>query len=700
MKMKYNLTIILFSLLAIPAFQDSAGQDVSKSQSLHRVINGMKESPEKADSLLALSLHFYYLSKLDSATTYCDKADSLSTALDYKKGRAESMYRRGLIQNKKTNYIAAIDCFRKYLEMIRPLNDNRGLVKGYYNLGSQLRQQGKFDSAMNCYHQSLAYAGKAPDTLTLIGIYNGLGLTYQMITSQYDSASIYFLKAARLCKSTGKDKQLGLIYINLGKTLYLLGEHDQAKKYLNLAVEINRKFNDNRATALGLTQLGAVFSSENENDSAITYYGQAMELLKPYGDIREVIDLYQNYAVIFDKQGKSKLALEYYSKALKYGNEQKLPDLTLKVLRNIGVVYSKQGYYAKAEAIYDSCLQIAIESGFTNDQVSILDAIFNNYVRWGNYKKAYEYIAKYYDLKDSLTTIDKSKLINELTIKYEKQQDQAKILSLENENLGKDLQLKKQKLQRNAFFYSGITIFALAIFLFLYIQQRRTKDRIIAEQKIKQLEEEKKLMAAKILVEGQEEERKRIATELHDGLGVLLSATKMQFSTIIDKSPENKDLIERATKMLEQASGDVRKISHNMMPGLLTRLGFYEAVEDLFEHVDDTGKLKANCVISGNRTRLPENKEIMLYRIIQELVNNTMKHAEASGIQLQVHILPGILDIIYEDNGKGFDYQAKLESQSLGLKNIQSRVNFLNGSMKVDSSPGNGTRYFINIALT
>jgi two-component system, NarL family, sensor kinase len=96
-------------------------------------------------------------------------------------------------------------------------------------------------------------------------------------------------------------------------------------------------------------------------------------------------------------------------------------------------------------------------------------------------------------------------------------------------------------------------------------------------------------MAAKLLVEGQEEERKRIATELHDGIGVLLSATRMQFSVLEEKSPENKDLINRASKMLEQASGDVRKISHNMMPGLLTKLGFLEAAEDLFERISDGG---------------------------------------------------------------------------------------------------------------
>jgi signal transduction histidine kinase len=173
----------------------------------------------------------------------------------------------------------------------------------------------------------------------------------------------------------------------------------------------------------------------------------------------------------------------------------------------------------------------------------------------------------------------------------------------------------------------------------------------------------------------------------------------MQFSTIADHSPDNKELIMKAIKMLEQASGDVRKISHNMMPGLLTRLGFYEAVEDLFEHVDDTGKLGAICEINGDRTRLAENREIMLYRIIQEMVNNTMKHAEALNLKLQVNILPGMLDIIYTDDGKGFDFEKKLESGSLGLKSIQSRVDFLNGKLFIETKPGEGVKYTLQIPV-
>jgi two-component system NarL family sensor kinase len=123
-------------------------------------------------------------------------------------------------------------------------------------------------------------------------------------------------------------------------------------------------------------------------------------------------------------------------------------------------------------------------------------------------------------------------------------------------------------------------------------------------------------------------------------------------------------------------------------------------VEDLFEHIDESMNLNATCVIKGDHEeRLPENKEIMLYRIVQELTNNTLKHAEAKNITLDISIVPNSLEMVYADDGKGFDYNSKIENDSLGLKSIQSRVNFLNGFLSVDSKPGQGVRYTFEIPV-
>jgi two-component system NarL family sensor kinase len=131
----------------------------------------------------------------------------------------------------------------------------------------------------------------------------------------------------------------------------------------------------------------------------------------------------------------------------------------------------------------------------------------------------------------------------------------------------------------------------------------------------------------------------------------------------------------------------------------LTKLGLFEAAEDLFEHLDETSSLHAECKIIGSTERLPENKEIMVYRIIQEMVNNTLKHAKANKMELSLSMVPGSLQLEYKDDGVGFDLNEKLGIDSIGLKSIQSRVNFLNGEMKIDSKPGDGVKYSIHIPI-
>jgi signal transduction histidine kinase len=301
---------------------------------------------------------------------------------------------------------------------------------------------------------------------------------------------------------------------------------------------------------------------------------------------------------------------------------------------------------------------------------------------------------KNYKLFDSLNQViynlEKDELMADMEMKYQNEKKQARILALERDNL---IKVK----QSNIYLFTGIGIIALISFAFLYFRQQVVKDRIIARQRILKLEEEKKLLAAQALVEGQEEERKRIAREIHDGLGVLLSATRLQFSNIRDLSPKASPLIEKATKMLDQASNDARKIDHNMMPGLLTKLGLYEAVGELFDQFSKLEKLKVDAEIPGDLNRLPENKEIMIYRIIQELVNNSLKHAEAKNIRLQMRMVKENLEITYSDDGKGFNYEEKLDSKSMGLTGMQSRINFLKGTLTVNTAPGQGASFKISI---
>jgi two-component system NarL family sensor kinase len=227
---------------------------------------------------------------------------------------------------------------------------------------------------------------------------------------------------------------------------------------------------------------------------------------------------------------------------------------------------------------------------------------------------------------------------------------------------------------------------------------RAKKNRIIAEQKIQQLENERKLTRAQAVMIGQENERKRIAHDLHDGLGVLLSTASVQFSRIKSESgdPKSEALLQKARELLNEASGEVRKISHNMMPGVLSRLGLCDALEDLFDSVNKIKDLHVDVKLPESRTRLPENTEIMVYRIVQELLNNTVKHAQATEIHFELVRKNNMLHIEYSDNGIGFDQQM-VDNDGIGISGIRSRVDLLNGNLKFVTGKNKGVLCSIDI---
>jgi len=684
---------LLNRLMPVLIFVFLASEGSTQSQytdSLLRVISGKPDNSEKADNYIKLA-KYYMMTNKDSAWSYSERAYTMASQFNHPEAVADALYLKSLLFSMKNNTQEAISYNEKFLQIADSLNDNIRLAKGNYNMGNLLTGILEYDNALEHFRKSLAIYIDLKDTNGIALNYNSIGTVFST-KSAYDSAAIYYLNAVNIYEKTGEDKYLGSILSHISEVYLEQGQLETSRKYVIRSKEIYTKYNDSRGIALDFTLLGRISSDDNDYNGALENYRQAEAIYVRMGDSIGIGDILNNIGVVYNFQKNYSMAIQSYEKALDIYREKNYKRGIIVTLGNIAAVYCDQGRYSEALALHDTVLGLSHKYEFKEYQKDALWNISDTYRKAGNYQKAFDYLLLFSTLKDSLYNIEKNKLINDLTFKYEKEKDQAHILALEKDNLQKTN-------QRNAYMFSGLGIIVLALFMIIYFRQRAVHEKLIATQKIRQLEEEKKLMAAKLLVEGQEEERKRIATELHDGLGVLLSATKMQFSTISDKSPENKVLIDKATKMLEQATGDVRKISHNMMPGLLTKLGFFEAVEDLFEHIGDTKDLYAVCNISGNQDRLSENKEIMLYRIVQEMVNNTLKHAEAKNIKIQIIVSENKLDINYSDDGIGFDVVKKMETESIGLKSIQSRVNFLNGTMAVKSRHGEGATYSIQIPV-
>lgn len=687
--------IIIFLLLVINLFgfpfQIHADNTVDSLQSL---VLKAKNDTNKVNLLIQLS-DAYSATEYDQALTIGKSCLALSEELDFNRGKLFASIKLGRIFKNIGEFDSAIIYTEKAIKYAVILGNEKQQVNNFNVYGSLLRRIGYYSSAMDYHQKSLELSKKLDyqkgiaDSYVFIGIINELQLSY-------DSAINNYYKSIRIYEKLDRQVNIGIAFLNIGDMYENLLEHEQSLQNYRRGLTLFEEGDQLYYIGLSNIKIGIIHSEWGNYDSAMHYYKLCKISYDSINDVTGLGHLDINIGNVYFARKMYDSAYFHFNRAKDAFLNMDFKRGYLNAMLSLGKYYTEKKQTTKALGIYDECWNIAM---MVDPQAlrGVYLNVLNIYKNEGDYLRAFEYQTKYLNFKDSSFTIDKTRIIADIELKYEKEKDQAQILSLENENLEKDLRIKKRTNQRNIYLFSGSGIITLILFMFIYYRQKARKNKIIAEQRIYQLEKEKKLLAAKFLVEGQEQERKRIAKELHDGLGVLLSTTRIQFTSIKDKSPENKSLIDKAAKLLEQATGDVRKISHNMMPGLLTRFGLYEAAEELIDQLNETAGLNANCIISGDPQRLTENTEIMLYRVIQELVNNSLKHAEAKNIRLQLKVLSGEIDILYTDDGKGFNVSEKLQLKSIGLNSIKSRIDFLGGNLSIESETGKGVNYVIQV---
>ncbi len=678
-------------------FYQLKSQSLPYLDSLQHVLNLQTEEKNKIQTFELLAEGFLQIDPIKSMT-FADQLLDIYLKSDNYLGVVKAYSLRSQVYRTMYSLDSALIFCDKAISLADSINDKSSLASLYALKGHILFLSSGPKAGIDHYKNSYKLFKELSDSSGISNSSNGIGAMYMRL-SKYDSAIYYFIELVSISEKLGFEESLGKGYLNLGISYLEIKDYDNALIYFNNSIPINEKHKRLDFISMAYNGLGNVSRFKGQMKDALSYYNIALENAESINDKKNEANILNNIGNVHESEGQYDQALHFYEEAKSRFEYVSDWDGFTSSYMNIGLINARNKNIDQALKIYDSCLIIAKKFGSLYRIQEIYNATYKAYQIKKDYKSAFENLESYNIIKDSIFNIEKMEIITDLQLKYEKEKDQARILALENENLEKDLDLRKRTNQRNVYLFTGSGTIVLILFLFIFYRHKSKKDKIIADQKIKQLEEEKKLLAAKFLVEGQEEERKRIAQELHDGLGVLLSTTKMQFTSIKDKSPKNKSIIEKATKLLEQATGDVRKISHNMMPGLLTKYGFYEAAEDLFDTVNETAGLNAEVKIVGDTKRLLENTEIMLYRVLQEMVNNTIKHAEAKNILLDIDIQTKSLNINYKDDGIGFNVEKKIESKSIGLQSIQSRVNFLNGSIEAKSEPGKGINYLLQIPI-
>jgi len=321
------------------------------------------------------------------------------------------------------------------------------------------------------------------------------------------------------------------------------------------------------------------------------------------------------------------------------------------------------------------------------------------YAQQGSYKKAYEYQQQYKILSDSINSEDSREKISMMEVRFRIENKEQEITKLKAQEQLSQLSIRQKK-TLNYILISGAA--ALLIISLLAYRNYKHKQRL-QQQRIAELETEKKLTATEAVLKGEEQERSRLAKDLHDGLGGMLSGIKYSLNTMkgnLVMTPENKLSFERSVDMLDGSIREMRRVAHNMMPEALVKFGLDVALKDFCTDINQSGALNVNYQSIGvEGAVIDQTLAITIYRIVQELINNTIKHAGASSAIVQVSKNGDQISVTVEDDGKGFDTALLKASKGIGWSNIQNRIEFLKGTMDVQSAPGKGVSVHIELTV-
>jgi two-component system, NarL family, sensor kinase len=320
---------------------------------------------------------------------------------------------------------------------------------------------------------------------------------------------------------------------------------------------------------------------------------------------------------------------------------------------------------------------------------------YKTYEKLGNFSAGLAMAKKYIALSDSMYGSKFQTEIVELETKYKANENQQKIASLQIEKEKNQLNAKNNKLAIGLL--GTISVFLLVASLLAWKNHKSNKKLLVQkemnyQQQLKEVDQQRRMQYASALLQGEEKERKRLAGDLHDGLGGMLAGVKMNLSRIVHNHAEAEMNAEfnNVIEQLDNSVTELRRIARNMMPESLMKLGLDTALRDMCSMMsNDRVKIDFQSFSISSTMRM--DKQVAVYRIVQELLANAIKHASAKHILVQCSQNDDTFFITVEDNGKGIDKATALASQGIGLMNVQNRVSFLNGVMDIQSTPFEGT---------
>ena len=575
-------------------------------------------------------------------------------------------------------FVIDLDSLHYYNKLALDLsvkNNKYKLASIYSNIGSYYNNTSKSDSARVYFDKALIELDANEDILVRSTIYANYSLSYEN-SNNFDKELKYSLKAVELVKDN--DPELCLLYFNHSIIYDDAGFREESKKYLKLAYQSSKKAKDNRVESASIRQLAYYAIEEKKYDSAKAYLNRGIEL-------SEIINTPETYFEINALLGKLYDELEMFEEADVALNKAKKYALIRKRVFDMMICNVLLGDHELKRKNYKKSSQYfkEFESLYLKNEIQQLGVMA--YKSWAlsesnlkNYKRSNELMQMYITIQDSLFQSKNRALLANADVKFKTEKKDKEIIQQQLVIEKTERELQKKKTQNN--YIMGLAIFLLVASLLTWIVFRQRQKR--KNQEIVSLKREHQIKTLESLMEGEEKERFRIAKELHDGINGDLSAIKFKLSSLLEM---NNNVIKEAIAMIDSSCQQVRAISHNLVPPSLENFNLLEAAEEYCEAMNAAQNMEISFQHLGDSVSIPKKAEVNVFRIIQELMTNSIKHSEANEIAVQISCRDKHLQFTVEDNGKGYD-KNEIIGTGIGLTNIDSRIEYLQATIDVISN--------------
>ena len=584
----------------------------------------------------------------------------------------------------------ALEYGNQALELSQELNYPRGVAQSYNDVGIIYIDKGNYNKAIEWFNRSLEIRRQLGDSAGVAALYNKIGIVYQK-KGQLKEALENQLEALKIYEMMEADLWIGYSLNNIAIIHQNLGNLEKALEYHEKALAYRIKMKDVYGEAGSYGNMANVYVKLQDTTLAIEYYDKALNIFRNIDDKESISAMLNNLGNIYIARGKEKEALPLLKESLDIRENLGDKKGIASTLLRMGEAYTNMGMYTRAsDALYRS-LQLSKQIGVVEEEMVGYLNLAKMYALQQQLDSAFKNMSLYIATKDSVYDKRLKEQIIDVHTRYETEKMEQDISLLKSEKELTELKLKQKRMQNMILILLMVGIIGATIFT--YYRRKLKQKAALDAAKIRY--NEQKIRA---VIDGQEQERRRIARELHDGVGQKLAGIKLNWSSLVSETeikqswPDYNNL----SLLIDETAEEVRTLSHQMLPKELEQFGLVSAIESLLEITLKNTDIQVSLEQFGMEERLPYTIELTIYRMLQELLSNIVKHAQASKISVELLKRNNRVFLIVQDDGIGMNLDAR-KGDGIGMMNLESRVEAVKGSIIFESEPEKGT--FVTVSI-